>query len=535
MLWKNSINVEVNKRGIIMLQRIWEKLKEMLKKLITANTIEEAIDVKPIISNEMSEAIELWGEMYQNQAPWLQDGDATNGYVTIVSLNLPAQISSEKARMAVLEMGVEITSTQGESKEVKSDNVDTADKTKENRIDILNKEFSKVLKKIRNELEYGIATGGLVIKPYIVTNNDDLSIEFDFIHADGFYPLAFNGSGKVTEAAFVQTLADKEYVYTRIEHHKLENDKVIVQNRAFKAEISNNNYQNGELGDEISLGSVSEWAELEPEQEITGVDRLLFAYFKMPEANTIDTHSPLGVSGFSRAVDLIEEADKQYSRILWEYEATECALDIDRDTLRTETDSEGNEYSILPKMQQRLTRERDVEGLYQIFSPTIRDNSLFNGLNQLLMRIEDVCQISRGTLSEVTTEARTATELKILKQRSYSANKDIQDALKYALEDTIYIMNVYITLYQMATDNTEYEVSFDFDDSLLIDKDAELNKWISLMQNGLMSDVEVRMRYFGETEEQAQEAINKIKGITDDNREESGEETPTDTEPAEET
>lgn len=535
MLWKNSINVEVNKRGIIMLQRIWEKLKEMLKKLITANTIEEAIDVKPIISNEMSEAIELWGEMYKNQSPWLQEGDATNGYITIESLNLPAQICSEKARTAVLEMDVEISPKQGDSKEVKSDDIVVDETTKQARIGILNKEFEKVLKKIRNELEYGIATGGLVIKPYIVTNNDEYSIDFDFIHADGFYPLAFNGSGKVTEAAFVQTLADKEYTYTRIEHHKLEKDKVIVQNRAFKAEIANNNYQSGELGDEIPLSSVSEWAELESEQEITGVDRLLFAYFKMPDANQIDMHSPLGVSGYSRAVGLIEQADKQYSRILWEYEATECALDIDRDTLRTETDSEGNEYSVLPAMQQRLTRERDVEGLYQIFSPSIRDSSLFNGLNQLLMRVEDVCQISRGTLSEVTTEARTATELNILRQRTYSANKDIQDALEDALTDTIYIMNVYITLYEMTKDDTDYEVSFDFDDSVLVDKDAELNKWVMLYQNGLMSDVEVRMKEFGETEEQAIEALNKIKGITDDNREESGEETPTDTEPAEET
>lgn len=163
------------------------------------------------------------------------------------------------------------------------------------------------------------------------------------------------------------------------------------------------------------------------------------------------------------------------------------------------------------------------------------------------MRIEDVCQISRGTLSEVTAEARTATELKILKQRTYAANKDIQDALKYALEDTIYIMDVYATLYDLAkdvkTENGEvnldgieqYEVSFDFDDSLLIDKDSELNTWVSLMNNGLMADYEVRMRYFGETKQQAIEAINEINGITNDNGQNSGEETPTNPKEPEET
>lgn len=517
-----------------MFRKILEKLKEMLKKLIAPNTIETAISVEPLISNEMSEAIELWGEMYTNQSPWLQEAKADNGYVAIKSLNLPAQIASEKACSAVLEMGVAITP------KTESDEISDEETINDNgRIAFLNEEFKKVLEKIRTELEYGIAQGGLVIKPYIVINGEEMSIEFDFIHADGFYPLAFNGSGKVIEAAFIQTITDKDTIYTRVEHHKLENDKVIVTNKAFKADNQTNNYENGDIGDEVSLDSIPEWAELEPEQEITGVDRLLFAYFKMPEANTIDTHSPLGVSGYSRAVGLIEEADKMYSRILWEYEATECALDIDRDALRTETDSEGNDYSILPAMQQRLTRERDIEGLYQIFSPQIRDTSLFNGLNQLLMRIEDVCQISRGTLSEVTAEARTATELKILKQRTYAANKDIQDALKYALVDTIYIMDVYATLYNLAkdvkTENGEvnldgieqYEVSFDFDDSILIDKDSELNTWVSLMNNGLMADYEVRMRYFGETKQQAIEAINEINGITNDNGQNSGEETPT--------
>jgi A118 family predicted phage portal protein len=125
------------------------------------------------------------------------------------------------------------------------------------------------------------------------------------------------------------------------------------------------------------------------------------------------------------------------------------------------------------------------------------------------MRIEDVCGISRGTLSDSADVARTATELKILKQRSYQTNADIQQAIEDAIRDVIYVMNVYATLYEI-TPEGEYEVSFEWDDSIIVDIDEEINKRITLQQNGLTSKLETRMWYFGETEQQAKEALAKI-------------------------
>ena len=125
------------------------------------------------------------------------------------------------------------------------------------------------------------------------------------------------------------------------------------------------------------------------------------------------------------------------------------------------------------------------------------------------MRIEDCVALSRGTISDASAEARTATELKILKQRSYQANVDIQNAIQEAIESAMYGANAYCTLYQI-TPEGDYEMSFEWDDSIITDIDAELNKRLSLMQQGLASKVETRMWYFGETEQQAKEALQKI-------------------------
>lgn len=539
---------------------IVSKLREIFKNMLGSTTIQNELKVSYAISPIMEKAINNWALMYQDKSPWLHeptDDDPTR----IASLGLPALIASEKARTALLEFESEITTP---IKEVEKPNpnypgeqqfmtdwngtkvqMPTAlppETVKEEepvgdtaRADYLESQYKKLKTELRKQIEYGIAKGGLVIKPYVVftkmdntqdTHNEaslevsiesdldaETKIEFDFIQADAFYPLAFSVSGAITEAAFIQSKIVGNTIYRKLEYHKWEDNVVTVVNKAYKSTdvMNTGDLNNLSLGTEISLKEVPEWRNLEEKITIKNVVRPLFAYFRMPEANTIDTTSPLGVSGFSRAVSLIKDADMQYSRLLWEYEGGELAIDIDRDALNTTVQPDGTTHTEQNKLQKRLYRRVDLgdAGTYQPFAPSLRDLNYTNGLDTILMRIEDVCGISRGTLSTSADVARTATELKILKQRSYQTNADIQKAIENALRDVIYIMNVYCDLYDITPDG-EYDVSFEWDDSILVDVDTELAKRLTLMQNGLAGKVENRMWYFGETENQARQALSKI-------------------------
>ena len=516
---------------------IGEKIKEIIKRMVGARTIEQQLHMKPVISSQMEEAIQRWSDMYKDQAPWLHEPDYGDPS-RVVSLGLPAMIASEKARTALLEFESEIT-TPTEEVEVENPNFKepepdmfgniipsmesptiTEDRPTSDtaRAEYLNEQYKKLKKQLRKQIEYGIAKGGLVIKPYPVINDDPdadvtTELEFDFIQADAFYPLAFDANGRITEAAFLQTKAEKDTLYRRLEYHKWSGNKVEIVNKVFK---SSNTQTEGDmsgidLGQEVPLTSVPEWKDLKDHATIRNVNQPLFAYFRMPEANTIDTSSPLGVSGYSRAEKLIKDADMQYSRLLWEYEGGELAIDIDRDAMNFQTDGKGNNHQVMGHLQQRLYRQIDLgeSDTYQPYSPVLRDSSYIQGLNTILMRIEDVTGLSRGTISDAAAEARTATELKILKQRSYQANADVQQSIEDALREVIYIMNVYCDLYELTADG-EYDVSFEWDDSIIVDVDTELGKRITLMQNGLASKVETRMWYFGETERQAQEALAKV-------------------------
>ena len=511
--------------------------------MIGSKTIEDTLHIAPVISMEMENAIRTWSDMYRGKAPWLHEPDA-NDPTRIVSLGLPAMIASEKARMVVLEMNSEITTP---TEEVEVPNPDYTEPVPDqfgnimptfqkptmikdkpigptDRAVYLNEQYTKLKSNLRRQLEYGIAKGGLVIKPYVVTGQVEdteevtYNIEFDYIQADSFYPLAFNASGQITEAAFLDSKVEKNTIYRRLEYHKWTNNSVRIINKAFKSNIPNNkpniDLNSVDLGKEVPLSDVPEWSALQEDTTIKNVSKPLFAYFRMPEANTIDTTSPLGVSGYSRAVSLIKDADIQYSTLLWEYEAGQMAIDIDRDALMTQSDNNGNVHTTFGHLQQRLYRFVDISqtgDTYQPYSPALRDSQYIQGLNTILMRIEDVCALSRGTLSDAAAEARTATELKILKQRSFSANAEIQKALETTLKDVIYIMNVYCDLYEI-TPEGEYDVNFEWDDSIITDVDTELGKHITLLQNGIESKKHIRMWYFGETERQAEQALAEING-----------------------
>lgn len=508
----------------------------MVWSMITGRTIEKELKIAPVISSQMENAIQLWSAMYKNQATWLHEPDESNPN-RVVSLGLPALIASEKARTALIEFNSEIT-TPTEEKEVDNpdyqepqpdelgnilpstepktiiEDVPTSDTS---RAEFLNTQYEKLKKQLRKQIEYGVAKGGLIIKPYVVKNDAEdvettMDIEFDFIQADSFYPLAFDAAGNITEAAFVQTKFQDNMIYRRLEYHKWHNNTVQVINKAYKTkdmQTIKDSKSTDYLGTPVPLTDIPEWAELPEKTTIKNVNKPLFAYFKMPEANTIDTTSPLGVSGYSRAVSLIKDADMQYSRLLWEYEAGEMAIDIDRDALNFVQDV----GSKLGSMQSRLFRKVDLgeSNTFVPYAPALRDTAYIQGLNSILMRIEDVTGLSRGTISDAAAEARTATELKILKQRSYQANADIQEAIEACLKDVIYVMNTYASLYKI-TPEGEYDVNFEWDDSIIVDIDMEIQKRMTLLQNGITSKLETRMWYFGETERQAKEALQQVDG-----------------------
>ena len=247
------------------------------------------------------------------------------------------------------------------------------------------------------------------------------------------------------------------------------------------------------------------------------MDKPLYGFFKVPLANNIDMKSPLGISVFSPAISMIKRADEQFSRLDWEYAGGQLAIDVDPTAVNYSEGYYGTTMNI-DDCRNRLYRKLDLgqEDTYHDWAPTLRDNNYMNGLNAYLNKIEDIIGLARGTLSQVYSEARTATEIKTLKQRTYITISSLQDSLESCILDVIYAMNVFTDLYELAPDG-EYDINIEWKDSILTDNDTELEQRLTLLEAGVLDKAEVRSWYTGESLESSQAKIDEMQEKTQSN------------------
>lgn len=463
-----------------MFQKIFNFIKGVIGNMFSKGTIQDALNIEIAISSDMANAITLFEKIYMNEAPWLKENE-------VESLELGASIANEFTRLTTLEMKSDITGSA--------------------RANFLNEQYKKVKDKLNENLEVGNAIGGLVFKPYVKDNK----IYVDLVKGSCFYPTEFNSSEDIVAGIFTSQIIKGDNIYTRLEYHKfyeksLENDiNYIIKNVVYKS----NNIS--VLGTKTNLGQIPEWENMQEETAIKYVEKPLFSYYKPPVANNIDPESPVGMSVYARAIPLIKEADRQWGRIVWEYEASEKAVYVDE--LATKPSQNKKNSFAVNKLKGRLYKTLNIgkseSDFFKDYSPEIRDEALWRGLNKTLQRIEFNVGLAYGTLSEPNTVDKTATEIKSSKQRSYATVSKMQENLQKALENLIYAMDILTTLYNLAPQG-KYEVSFNWDDSLIVDTEREQILQMQEVNAGLRSKIKYIMFRYGLTEEQAKQELELI-------------------------
>lgn len=440
-------------------------------KIIDANEITSALGVTCIVSEKMHVEMQKWEDMYSDDMPWLSE--------RVQSMRLPAAIAREIKRLVLAEFSLE----------VKNSAFDNA--------------MQIFAANLRKKLDYALSMGGMLFKPYYTT----YGVYVDIVPQNQFVPVEFTDDC-CTAVICPESVTVGKVCYTRLEYHRFDSAKSThtVTNRCFRS-------ANGaELGRECSLKEVPFWENILPEKVFENVTKPLFSVFRMPDANHIDPTSPLGVSVYADAVGFIRNADEQWERILWELESSERAIDASEDLFRL---NPTNGKPVLPKGRERmyhcLERTGNDGTIYNTFSPTIRDTSQFNALNQMLRRIENAVGLSYGTISEVSQIEKTAEEIRASKQRSFTRISDIQSCLKSAIED-LYAAVRYIAGYYTASAMPDDEITCSFGDSVLEDVETEFQRRLQLAQAGYLKPEKLLSWYFGCSDEDAVQMIPESTG-----------------------
>lgn len=489
--------------------------------MINHADIENIIGCKTLVTDRMQQAIEGWYDAAIDSLPLDKNPET-------LTLDLPALICSELARLTTLELEVKIEGSP--------------------RADWINNQLQRVLSPRRRRIfTVALALGSGIWKPY----QSGSKLGVSFCNASRYFPIAHDVEGNLTEGVFIDTLTDEGSCYHRLEWmHVLERRQdlrdaelsqleengldapthfpcIKVVNLAFRSATQDS------LGAPEDLSIRPEWDEIAPVAYLTGLEKLPVGYFVTPIVNTVDPDSELGAAMFEPARKQIIDADEQYTRLDWEYEGGELAVDTDDRYLKPAAAGQQlskaealKQYGVPPEAidstaphhRERLfhginvnTGITDTTPFYQVFAPALRDGSYLSGLNQYLRNVESHAGLSYGVISQVADVEKTATEIVNSKQKLYATVSDLQAALEDALRGLIDALDYWADHVPGAPGKGTLNIAFKWDDSIILDRITEMTQWQQEVSMGLRGKVEYRMHFFGEDEKTATLAVQKIQ------------------------
>lgn len=433
-------------------------MKGVFRRLFPIKDIKTALNIKIAMSQDMLSKIEQWQNCYSGRATWIKEN--------VKSLRLEQSITREFANIVLNEMSANVTVP---------------------RLDTI---FQTAIRDLNINLQEGLATGAMVIKP--LGEN-----KVQYVSANAFIPVEYDSRGRLLKVVFPEFKKLNDKYYTRLEYHDLDPIKgLTIINTAY---ISSSECS---LGREIPLTDVEEWANLIPYISYPLMKRPAFGYYRNPIKNNIDG-SHCGVSVFDSALDMIEKADIQFGRLDWEFESGERRIDVDITALTQ--DKKGN-----LRINDKIFRAVDVENLFEDFSPALRDTNFINGLNEYKREIEFQVGLAYGDISDPETVAKTATEIVSAKTRKYNTVTAIQKNLKDCLDDLVYALAFYNSM-----TTSGYDFVCDFKDSILTDEETERKQDIQDLGLGILRPEEYRAKWYSEDVETAKNNLPQSAEVTE--------------------
>ena len=426
--------------------------------------------------NAMAAKKKLWRQIYKNEAPWLRPG-------RIHSANLAAIAVGDVARLVTMDLKARVVGDERIAKTF----------TREAMWDI------------RNHVEYGLALGGFVMKPYAW--GDDVRValvlprEYEILEVDT--------DGTIADIKFFDHETGQEKV--RVERH-------VFDGVAGICAITNEVFEKGRpLKDAAAaLKAVPRWANILPAQEIAGCEAPLFGFFRPATSNTVDMGGIHGVSFFDKAIPTIKLADEHLSALVREFRLKEARLYVDRDAIDMTVRGGGR----LPHLEEDLYVKMDVDAgsgngkvFFEVFSPDIRSAEYLSTFNKYQQLVEDCLGLMHGTFSMPDTTDRTATAVRESKHRTYATVLSNQHALRQCLEEVMHAMAKYL-----GKDPGALELALAFDDSLVRDPQETLRDMLADVSMGLVRPELYLAKKYGVTEEDAKAMMPKGTQLLRDGR-----------------
>lgn len=436
----------------------------------SSTDIEKAFGVKLISSSEMNAALKNWDRISTGKPPWINAEDE------IETINMAKHISDTRAKLTTLDIGIAISGS--------------------SRAEFLQKLTDDLLKRLPSKVAEADRLGGMIIK----WNGET----WDYVLPGNFGITAKDDNGKITGAVFAAHTSQEDTHYTRLEYHRFEGNSVDggrlykISNKAFKNQLGTG----GDviLGTEVPLSKVDAWAHLEAEVTIANLDAPLFAYYRVPGANTIAPGSPLGISVFANALTELKAIDIAISRKNTEVADSKHITFVGQALIQNAE----NRGIDLPRFVKGLgmgLSDTETSAVHE-HVPTMLTEQRIKDINFNLSMAGVKCGFSEGVfVMDGQSGMITATQVEADDRDTIQTIKTDRDALKDAVEQAIYGANALVTLYGLAPLG-EYSVNFNFGD-ITYNYEEDKASWRAYVMQGWVPRWMYFVKFEGMSEEDA--------------------------------
>lgn len=318
----------------------------------------------------------------------------------------------------------------------------------------------------------------------------------EYVDVDWIFPISWSGK-KITECAFGarRTVKGTEYIMLSV-HVKDANGEYIIKNRAFL-------YKNGNITEVEQDESFSDFK--------TGSKAPWFAILSPAGNNNIAPDLPWGLPYFANAIDDLKACDIGFDGFV-----NEILLGRKRIFIRQEMTDIGEDGVEVPTFDPNdisvymLPQGFNKDDLLQTDATTIRASDFVTYLKTNLSMLSAKVGMGKDHYDFDPENMTTATQVISQNSALFRRKKKHENRLESALFDII------TSLCYAANTFSHYNIDLEglvitFDDSIIEDKEAIANRSMREVSAGVLSDVEYRMKVYGETEAVAKKKIQEIK------------------------
>ena len=334
-------------------------------------------------------------------------------------------------------------------------------------------------------------------------------IVLDYVTIENIYPLSWQ-NGYISECAFSSevTRGGKDYLYLQI-HRREDTGNYVIENRIYR-------YDNEQLADE-QLVNVKGFENIPPVVH-TGSDKRQFVIDRPNIANNVNYLLPTGIAIYANAIDVLQGVDIAYDSYVNEFKLGKKRIMVKPSAAQyldgtPAFDPDDVVFYVMPE-------DTEDGAVVTPIDMTLRTAEHNTGIQDQLNILSSKCGFGETYYRFDGGSVATATQVISENSTMFRTIKKMEIVLEQALVELCRILLRMGNTAMNAGLNEDVEISIDFDDSIIEDKQTDFSRDMQLLSAGIMNDWEFRMKWMNEDEETAKAALPKMQDMTTEQQKE---------------